>query len=105
LVLNPSWNNAKMRIRGHVFRAWTAFAILAAYIYGWLYQPETLTWWKRATTSLIETGCDLLPYPWGDRIESTLGDFGLWVQITLAIIVFRILVWVLISVSRFLWAR
>ena len=56
-------------------------------IYGWLYIPEMLTWWKRTTTNLIETGCGLLPYPWGDRIEATLGNFVLWVQITLAIVV------------------
>jgi hypothetical protein len=83
-----------------VFRAWTALFVLIGYAYGWLYHPETLTWWKRATTSLIEDGCSLLPYPWGDRIEATLGNFGLWVQITLAIIAFRILVWVVIAIPR-----
>jgi hypothetical protein len=98
-----SWNNTKVRVRGHVFRAWTAFVILAAYIYGWLYTPETLTWWKRTTTAVIEAGCDRLPYPWGDRIEATIGNFGLWVQITLAIIVFRILMWLVILAFRFVW--
>jgi hypothetical protein len=102
--LKPSWNSTRERIRGHVFRAWTACAILAAYVYGWLYAPEVLTWWKRTTTTLIEAGCDLLPYPWGDRIEATLGNFGLWVQITLAIIVFRILMWLVISVARRMWS-
>jgi hypothetical protein len=87
-------------VRIHVFRAWTAAAVLAAYAYGWIYYPEVLTWWKRSTTNLIEAGCDRLPYPWGDRIEATLGNFGLWVQITLAIIVFRILVWLLMSLLR-----
>ena len=88
------------RIRNHLFRIWTAGAILAAYVYSWLYVPEMLTWWKRTTTSIIEHGCSLLPYPWGDRIEATLGNIGLWVQITLAIIVFRILVWLLITAFR-----
>lgn len=83
-----------------MFRAWTALFVLIGYAYGWLYHPETLTWWKRATTSLIEGGCSLLPYPWGDRIEATLGNLGLWVQITLAIIAFRILVWVVIAIPR-----
>ena len=41
-----------------------------------------------------------MPYPWGDRIEATLGNFGLWVQITLAIIAFRILMWLVISAVR-----
>ena len=90
----------KAWLRTHVFRAWTAAAVLAAYVYGWIYFPEVLTWWKRTTTNLIETGCGQLPYPWGDRIEATLGNFGLWVQITLAIIVFRILVWLLMVLLR-----
>jgi len=91
-------------VRGHVFRIWTACAILAAYVYGWVYVPELLIWWKRATTSVIETGCGLLPYPWNDRIEATLGNIGLWVQITLAIVVFRILVWVVLSVTKYVWS-
>ncbi len=100
LTLEPSWEGTKARVRSHFFRLWTACAVLAAYVYGWLYVPELLTWWKRTTTAVIEDGCNLLPYPWGDRIEATLGNFGLWVQITLAIIVFRILMWVVISAAR-----
>ncbi|MEA2732873.1 MAG: hypothetical protein QOD93_6585 [Acetobacteraceae bacterium] len=84
-------------MRSHVFRIWTACAVLGAYVYGWVYVPEMLTWWKRTTTAIIEAGCGLLPYPWGDRLETTLGNFGLWVQITLAIVVFRLLVWVVMS--------
>jgi hypothetical protein len=93
------------RVRGHVFRIWTACAVLAAYAYSWIYFPHLLTWWKRSTTAVIETGCDLLPYPWGDRIEATFGNFGLWVQITLAIIAFRILVWLLIVALRRIWTN
>jgi hypothetical protein len=101
LTLEPSWNSTKAQIRSHIFRIWTACAVLAVYVYGWFYTPEVLTWWKRTTTWIIEAGCNLLPYPWGDRIEATLGNFGLWVQITLAIIVFRILVWlVTVAVRR-----
>jgi hypothetical protein len=100
LTLETSWQGTKARVRSHIFRLWTACAILAAYVYGWLYVPELLTWWKRTTTAVIEDGCALLPYPWGDRIEATLGNFGLWVQITLAIIVFRILMWAIISAAR-----
>lgn len=102
-ALESSWSNTKHSVRSHIFRAWTACAVLAAYIYGWLYIPEMLTWWKRTTTNLIETGCGLLPYPWGDRIEATLGNFGLWVQITLAIVVFRILMWLVLSALRRTW--
>jgi hypothetical protein len=95
--LEPTW---RTRLRSHFFRVSTAGAILAAYIYGFFDAPEVLTWWKRTTTGLIESGCNLLPYPWGDRIEATLGNFGLWVQITLAIIALRILLWLLISLLR-----
>jgi hypothetical protein len=98
-------DGARVRMRSHVFRVWTAGAILAAYIYGWFYVPELLTWWKRTTEATIEAACDLLPYPWGDRIEATIGNFGLWVQITLAIIVFRILVWVVMATARRMRSR
>jgi len=101
--LQSSWSSTKHMVRSHIFRIWTACAVLAAYIYGWLYFPEVLTWWKRTTTNLIETGCGFLPYPWGDRIEATLGNFGLWVQITLAIIAFRILMWLVSSALRRAW--
>ena len=102
--MRGSWDGTKARVRNHVFRIWTAWAILCAYVYGWLYVPEALTWWKRTTTSVIEAACSLLPYPWNDRIEATLGNIGLWVQITLAIIVFRILVWLLMSGTRQAWS-
>jgi hypothetical protein len=102
--MRPSWDNAKARVRNHVFRFWTAAAILAAYVYGWLYVPEVLTWWKRSTTAIIEAGCGLVPYPWGDRIEATLGNLGLWVQITIAIVVFRILVWLVMAAFRGMWS-
>jgi hypothetical protein len=98
--LDSSWSSTKARVRSHIFRAWTAAAVLAAYVWSWVYAPETLTWWKRTTTTIIEDACDLLPYPWGDRIEATLGNFGLWVQITLAIITFRILIWLVVSVLQ-----
>jgi hypothetical protein len=99
-ALGTSWEATKTRIRSHMFRLWTAFAVLAAYVYAWIHAPELLTWWKRTTTTAIEDGCSLLPYPWGDRIEATLGNFGLWVQITLAIVVFRVLMWLVISAIR-----
>jgi len=102
--LRGSWDGTKARVRNHVFRVWTACAILAAYIYGWLYVPELLIWWKRTTASVIEVGCGLLPYPWNDRIEATLGNIGLWVQITLAIVVFRVLVWAVMSGTKHAWS-
>ncbi|MFL5280328.1 MAG: hypothetical protein ACJ8AW_04860 [Rhodopila sp.] len=86
-------NDAWRWLRIQTFRLWTACAVLAIYAWAWVERPELLTWWKRTTAWAIERGCAALPYPWGDRIEATLGNFGLWVQITLAIIAFRIIVW------------
>ena len=103
--MEQRWDATKARVRNHLFRAWTALAILGGYVYAWFYAPEVLTWWKRSTTSAIEGMCDLLPYPWGDRIEATLGNFGLYVQITVAIIAFRILVWLVMAGLRVAFTR
>jgi hypothetical protein len=92
-------------LRRQLFRAWTAIAVLAGYVYAWLYVPEALTWWRRSTTAAIEATCDLFPYPWGDRIEATIGNFGLWVQITIGIVAFRILVWLVMAGARFALSR
>ena len=75
-----------------MFRFWTALAVLTGYVYAWWSVPEALTWWKRGTTAAIERICDALPYPWGDRIEASIGNFGIWVQITIAIVFFRVFV-------------
>lgn len=103
--MESRWDNTKAHVRNHVFRAWTALTVLAGYVYCFVYAPEWITWWKRVTTSIIESGCALLPYPWNDRIEATLGNFGLWVQITLAIMAFRILVSLPIALVPLLWRR
>lgn len=76
-------------VRVHFFRLWTALLVLGAYGYLWVNKPEYLTWWKRSLNTLIERGCDRLPYPWGDQIESTLGNFGIWIQLTFAILIVR----------------
>jgi hypothetical protein len=76
-------------VRVHFFRLWTALLVLGAYGYLWVNKPEYLTWWKRSLNTLIEKGCDRLPYPWGDQIESTLGNFGIWIQLTFAILIVR----------------
>jgi hypothetical protein len=103
--MNERWDGVKARVRNHAFRAWTALAVLAGFVYSFIYSPELLTWWKRETTGLIEAACGLLPYPWNDRVEATLGNFGLWVQITLAIVAFRVLVWLIMALLRPLWRR
>jgi hypothetical protein len=98
--VDARWDGAKARLRSHIFRIWTAAAFLAGYVYAWVYVPEALTWWKRSTETAIESICGMLPYPWGDRLEATIGNFGLWVQITFGILAFRILIWLLWAAMR-----
>jgi hypothetical protein len=104
-VVLSRWHNAKIRLRSHVFRVWTALAVLVGFVYGWIYAPERLTEWKHATENAVQFLCAQLPYPWGDRIEATVGNFGVWVQITLAIIAFRIAMWLVIVGVRSVFNR
>jgi len=84
---------------------WTALAVLGTYIYLWFYKPEYLTWWKRSTDRLVEGGSSQLPYPWGDRLESTIGNFGIWVQLTVAILLFRAILGILLLMIRMMRKR
>ena len=95
-ILAASW----MWLRVQLFRLWTALTVLTACAYLWLYKPEYITWWKRSVDILIERGSAQLPYPWGDRIESTIGNFGIWVQLTLAILIFRAAIGILLMFIR-----
>jgi hypothetical protein len=92
-------------LRVHFFRFWTALAVLGAFAYLWVNRPEYLTWWKRTVEGLIEAGCSRLPYPWGDQIESTIGNIGLWMQVTLAILIFRSFVGLLLMLMRATFRR
>jgi hypothetical protein len=87
-------------LRVHFFRFWTALAVLAGSAYLWLHKPEYLTWWKRSIDRLVEAGCSQLPYPWGDRLESTIGNFGIWVQLTVAIVSLRAGLGILLMMIR-----
>jgi hypothetical protein len=75
-------------------------AVLGGFLYGLVYAPERLTWWQHTTEAAVRIACSFMPYPWGDRVEATLGNFGLWVQITLAIVAFRILIWLVVAAAR-----
>ena len=81
--------------RIHVFRVSTALVTILLLGFCFLYRPDLLTWWLRTTMGLIETASGLLPYPWGDRIEVALRGIGgsFWFQITLAIILVRVVAW------------
>ena len=92
-------------LRVQLFRLWTALVVLGACGYLWLYRPEYLTWWKRNIDALIEGGSSRIPYPWGDRIETTIGNFGIWVQLTLAILIFRAVIGILLLLIRVMRRR
>jgi hypothetical protein len=92
-------------LRVQFFRFWTALVVLVTYGYLWLNKPEYLSWWKRSVDSLIETSSGQFPYPWGDRVESTIGNFGLWVQVTLAILIFRAALGILLLCIRMISRR
>lgn len=87
----------KAWILTHLFRVWTALLTLVTFGLAFLYKPEWLTWWLRTTTAAIENGSLLLPYPWGDRFEVALRGIGgsFWIQITLAIIIVRVVAWLI----------
>jgi hypothetical protein len=67
------------------------------------YAPELLTGWQRVVLNLIQSGSRMLPYPWSDRVQFVMINFGasIWLQFTLAIILLRIIGW---SIGR-LWRR
>jgi hypothetical protein len=81
--------------RVHLFRTGTAVLTLALLGLCFFYSPDVLTWWLRATMRTIETVADLLPYPWGDRLEIAMRALGgsFWFLITSAVIMVRVVFW------------
>ncbi len=86
-----------------LFRFWTATLVVILFGLSFWYAPEFLTGWQRMVLNMIQSDSRMLPYPWGDRVQFIMINFGasIWLQITLAIIVLRILGW---SINR-LWRR
>ena len=70
---------------------------LAGFGWAFFYKPEWITWWLRTTMGGIEQGATFLPYPYGDQFEVALRGVGgsFWVQITVAIIIVRIVAWLI----------
>ena len=62
---------------------------------GFFFRPDLLTCWLRTTMGLIEMASGLLHYPWGDQFEIALRSIGghIWFQITLGIILVRVVAW------------
>jgi hypothetical protein len=80
-------------VRVHFFRFWTATAVIMLFGLCFWYAPELLTSWQKAVLNLIQSATELLPYPWSNRIQFLMINFGasIWLQFTLAIILLRVL--------------
>jgi hypothetical protein len=87
-------------------RTWlrTLAARAGTLIVGWgvlgaafVYRPDWLKWWLRSVTKWIEQISDVIPYPWGDRIEIFVRTVGasVWLQIALVIVAVRIIAWLI----------
>jgi hypothetical protein len=74
---------------------WTASMVVVLFGVAFWYAPEFLTWWQKSVLAMINNGSALLPYPWSNRLEFLMVSLGasIWLQITLAIIAFRVFMW------------
>jgi hypothetical protein len=92
----------------HSFRIFTvilAWVFIAAAFYQW---PELLTGLQRAIQRGMEVVGDSIPAPWGPRIEFVFREIGgfIWLQITLTVVLLRVIlsgiasVWRLFRASR-----
>jgi hypothetical protein len=81
--------------RVQFFRFWTATAVVILFGLAFWYVPEALTWWQKTVLRMIEDGSEMLPYPWSNRVEYIMINFGasIWLQFALAIVVFCVLMW------------
>jgi hypothetical protein len=91
----------------HATRAWTAIFTLAGLGVAFVYKPELLTLYLRTTMTAIETATAALPYPWGDRLEVILRGIGgsVWMQFAFAIIVVRMMAWLIARFIGYCWRR
>lgn len=97
----------KRWILTHMTRVWTAMFTLAGLGAAFVYKPELLTLYLRTTMTAIEKTTAALPYPWGDRLEVILRGIGgsVWMQFAFAIIVVRMMVWLMARCIGYCWRR
>ncbi len=93
---------SRMWLRTLAARAGTlvvGWAVLGA---AFVYRPDLLKWWLRSVTNWIEHISDVIPYPWGDRIEIFVRTIGasVWLQIALVIVAVRIIAWLIGALWR-----
>jgi hypothetical protein len=81
------------QVKVHSFRTLTVVLAWVLIVAAFYQKPELLTGVQRAIQRGIETVGDSIPSPWGPRIEFVFREIGgfIWLQITLIVVVLRIL--------------
>ena len=101
------YSGLKHHARVHSFRILTvilAWLLIAAAFYE---RPELLTGLQRAIQRAMEIVGDSIPPPWGPRIEFVFREIGgfIWLQITLIVVVLRVVLSGIAGVWRLLRGR
>jgi hypothetical protein len=91
----------------HSFRILTvilAWVLIAVAFYEW---PELLTGVQRVVQRGMQVVGDNIPSPWGPRIEFVFREIGgfVWLQITLIVVLLRVILSSIAGVWRLLRAR
>jgi hypothetical protein len=106
LIRENRYSGLKHHARVHSFRILTvilAWLLIAAAFYE---RPELLTGLQRAIQRAMEIVGDNIPPPWGPRIEFVFREIGgfIWLQITLIVVVLRVVLSGIASAWRLLRA-
>lgn len=82
--------------RTHTFRFATMIATWVLIFAAFVYHPEWIRESLRFMTHSIKTIADQVPEPWGARLEIMLRELGgiIWLQIAIAIVLLRLIIWV-----------
>ena len=107
LIIENRYSGLKHHAKVHSFRIITvilAWVLIAAAFYE---KPELLTGLQRAMQRGMETVGDNVPRPWGPRIEFVFREIGgfVWLQITLIVVLLRMILSGIASVWRLLRRR
>jgi hypothetical protein len=93
---SPSRPTFRYLAKVHTFRFFTMIAAWVLILCAFLYHPEWIRASLRLLTHAVESLADQVPEPWGSRVEIILRELGgiIWVQITVAIVLLRLILWV-----------
>jgi hypothetical protein len=104
---NDRYKGVRHHLRVHSFRALTVLLAWGLIIAAFYQKPELLTGIQRLIQRGIEGLGDNIPPPWGPRIEFVFREIGglIWLQITLIVVVLRIVLFGIASTWRMLSGR